>query len=140
MKYTLEDIARYADGLMEAEEQQAFEAALPADKELQEQLALYREVDISLQEHFASEAEREQLKAALQTMRPVYFGTKSNTATSEEAMVAPVQTAPVAPTGKVVSMKRYLGAAMAVAALLVVTLLVWNPLPAIYTKNMQIRK
>lgn len=40
----INDIARYAEGLMEADEQAAFDKELTADASLQQQLALYREV------------------------------------------------------------------------------------------------
>lgn len=128
MKYTYEDIARYADGLMEGEELQAFEAALAADPALQQQLALYREVDASLQQQFGRDEQREQLQGTLQQMRQEFFGA------STVAEQPPVQQ-PAQRTAKVVPFKRYLGVAVAVAAVLVIGLFVWNPFaPDLYTK------
>jgi tetratricopeptide (TPR) repeat protein len=122
MKYTLEDIARYVDGLMEAEERQAFEAALENDVLLQEQLAFHREVEAGLEEAFRKDEQREQLKGTMQQLRQEYFGDKSG-----EAFNA--QTAPVSVTqpGKVVSFKKYVGVAIAVAAVLIIGVFVWNP-------------
>lgn len=128
MKYSNEDIARYADGLMEAEEQQAFEAALAADAELQRQLALYREVDTSLQQAFGRDQQREQLQGTLQQMRQEFFG--KPTATEQP----PIQQ-PSPPAAKVIPFKRYLTVAVAVAAVLIIGVFVWNPFaPDLYAK------
>lgn len=124
MKYTYEDMARYADGLMEAEEQQAFEAALATDAALQQQLALYREVDTSLQQQFGRDEQREQLQGTLRQMRQEFFG--KQTATEQQ---------PEQRTAKVIPFKRYLTVAVAVAAVLIIGVFVWNPFsPDLYTK------
>lgn len=122
MKYTYEDIARYADGLMEAEEQQAFEAALATDPELQQQLALHREVEGVLQQQFAPDEQRQQLQGTLQQLRQEYFGTKTTVQPNEQPGAQPGPQ-----PAKVVPFKRYMGAVIAVAAMLVVVLMVWNP-------------
>lgn len=122
MKYSFEDIARYADDQMTADERQAFDTALGTDPELQQQLALYLDVDTTLQQQFGRDEQREQLQGTLQQMRQEYFGKKAVSQTG-------VQPA------KVISFKRYLGVAIAVAAILVVGLFVWNPFaPNLYEK------
>ena len=60
--YTLDDIARYAEGEMTAEELQAFEQALATDESLRQQLAFYRDVHDSLQQHFTKDAARQNWK------------------------------------------------------------------------------
>jgi Tfp pilus assembly protein PilF len=119
MKYSFEDIARYAEQEMPAEERQAFEAALGTDAELQQQLALYREVDSNLQQQFTPDAQREQLKNTLQGMRSEFFAGKADASTDS--------TANTKAPAKVVSMNRYLKAAVSIAAVLVIGLFVWNP-------------
>jgi tetratricopeptide (TPR) repeat protein len=102
------DIARYAEGDMTAGEQAAFEAALATDETLQQQLALYREVHGTLQQHFAHDTQREQLQHTLKDLRHEFFVTAS----------APA---------KVVPFKRYLQRALAVAAILIAVVFVWQP-------------
>jgi len=46
---TYNDIARYVEGEMTADERSAFEVSLATDEGLRQQLALYQEVDTSLQ-------------------------------------------------------------------------------------------
>lgn len=130
MKYTYEDIARYVDDQMTADERQAFDAALETDPELQQQMALYLDVDTTLQQQFGRDEQREQLQGTLQQMRQEYFGEKA---------ASPLDTASAPQTGvqpaKVIPFKRYLGAAIAVAAVLIVGLFVWNPFaPNLYEK------
>src|SRR5262245_49614192 len=116
-----EDIARYAEGLMEAPEQAAFEAALAADASLQQQLALYREVHDSLQQHFTPDEQREQLQQTLHGLRGEFFTTN---ATSTPAIVVPF--------------RRYLQRAVAVAAILVVAVFIWQPWkPDLFNKYAQ---
>lgn len=122
MKYTYEDIARYEEGLMAAEEQQAFETVLKTDAELQEQVALYREVDTTLEQEYAPDEQRQQLQGTLQGMRQEFFGATAKAPSGEQTVTAPPPT-----TAKVVPFKRYIGVAAAVAAMLIVVLIVWNP-------------
>ena len=126
MKYTYEDIARYADGLMEGEEQQAFEVALAADPELQQQLALHREVEGVLQQQFAPDEQREQLQGTLQQLRQEYFGATTTAQRGGQPVAQPGAQSGSQPA-KVIPFKRYMGVAVAVAAMLVVVLVVWNP-------------
>jgi hypothetical protein len=102
------DIARYAEGEMTAGEQAAFEAALATNETLQQQLALYREVHGSLQQHFAHDAKREQLQHTLKDLRREFFVTAS----------APA---------KVVPLKQYVLRAVAVAAIAIAVVFVWQP-------------
>lgn len=119
MKHSFEDIARYADHEMSAEERAAFEAALDTDPELQQQLAGYRDIERALQQHFTPDEQREQLQATMKGLRSEFF--------TDQAVDAPVAvTTPAAPA-KVVSFNRYLKAAVAIAAVLVIGLFVWKP-------------
>jgi len=94
---TFNDIARYAEGDMTIDEQAAFEATLAADETLRQQLALYRETHGSLQ-----------LQHTLHHMRSEFFNA-------------------VAPAAKVVSFNKYLRSAVAVAAILLAVVFVWQP-------------
>ena len=114
MKYSFEDIANYVHDLMPAEERQAFEAALGTDPELQQQLALYRDVDTTLQQQFAKDEQREQLQGTLLQMRQEYFGAQPGAQSASQP-------------AKVIPFKRYLSVAVAVAAVLIVAMFVWNP-------------
>ena len=104
---TFNDIARYAEGDMTAEERSAFEANLASDATLQQQLALYREAHGSLQQHFSTDGQQEQLKGTLHSLRGEFFNEASQ-------------------PGKVVSMKRWLRGAVAVAAVLIAVVFVWQ--------------
>jgi len=104
---TFNDIARYAEGEMSAEERSAFEAALASDATLQQQLALYRDAHDSLQQHFSTDGQREQLKGTLHSLRGEFFNEASQPA-------------------RVVSMKRWLRGAVAVAAVLIAVVFVWQ--------------
>jgi predicted Zn-dependent protease len=106
--YSFDDIARYAEGEMGAEERFNFEKALADDASLQQQLALYREVHVSLQQHFTNDVEQQPLLHTLQDMRGEFFQASAKQA-------------------KVVSMKRYLRSAMAVAAIFIAAILIWKP-------------
>lgn len=104
---TFNDIARYAEGEMTAEERSAFEANLASDATLQQQLALYREAHDSLQQHFSTDGQREQLQGTLHSLRGEFFNEASQ-------------------PGKVVSMKRWLRGAVAIAAVLISVVFVWQ--------------
>src|SRR5689334_21114206 len=103
---TFNEIARYAEGEMNADERTAFEAALRANESLRQQLALYQEVHGSLQQHFGASAGRDQLQDTLQSMRGEFFGTATQSA-------------------RVVQLKRYLRGAVAVAAILIAVIIIW---------------
>ncbi|OQP64844.1 hypothetical protein A3860_19000 [Niastella vici] len=105
---TFNDIARYAEGEMNADERSAFEVALLADESLRNQLALYQEVHGSLQQHFGADEQRDQLQNTLQSMRGEFFGAATQPA-------------------RVVPMKRYLRGAVAVAAILIAVIVIWQP-------------
>jgi hypothetical protein len=92
---------------MTAEEHSAFEATLASDETLQQQLALYREAHVSLQQHFSADGQREQLQGTLHSLRGEFFNDASQ-------------------PGKVVSMKRWLRGAVAVAAVLIAVVFVWQ--------------
>jgi hypothetical protein len=105
---TFNDIARYAEGEMTAEERSAFEAALASDESLQQQLALYQEVHGSLQQHFNGDDQRHQLQHTMQSLRGEFFSAGSQPA-------------------KVIPFKRYLRSAVAVAAILIAVIIIWQP-------------
>jgi predicted Zn-dependent protease len=119
MKYGIEDIARYAEQEMPADERQTFEAALQADASLQQQLAQYQEVHDSLQQAFSRDEQREQLKHTLQGMRGEFFANKAEAKKDKKG-------------GKVVSMFGVMKVAVAVAAVLVIAVLVWDPFTNVY--------
>lgn len=104
---TFNDIARYAEGDMAADERSAFEAALASDETLQRQLNLYREVHGSLQQHFSADEQRNQLQGSLHSLRGEFFNA-------------------AAQPGKLVSMKRRLLGAVAVAAVFIAVVFVWQ--------------
>ena len=104
---TLNDIARSAEGDMPADERSAFEAALASDETLRQQLNLYREVHGSLQQHFSADEQRDQLQGTLHSLRGEFFKEASQ-------------------PGKLVSMKRWLVGAVAVAAVLIAVVFVWQ--------------
>jgi hypothetical protein len=117
---TINEIARYEEGEMTADERSAFEAALAADETLQRQLALYREVHGSLQQHFSADAQRDQLQGTLQSLQGEFFNEGSQ-------------------PSKVVSIKRWLRTAVAVAAVLIAVVFVWQFLqPDLFEKYSEI--
>ena len=105
---TFNNIARYAEGEMTADEQADFETALASDEALRRQLALYHEVHASLQQQFGADTQRNQLQHTLQSLRGEFFGSNA----------APA---------KVVSFKRYLRSIAAVAAILIAVVFIWQP-------------
>jgi predicted Zn-dependent protease len=105
---TFNDIARYAEGEMTADERSAFESTLASDESLRRQLALYQEVHGSLQQHFSADEQRSPLQDTMQSLRGEFFGAASQPA-------------------KVISFKRYLRSAVAVAAILIAVIIIWQP-------------
>jgi predicted Zn-dependent protease len=105
MNYSFEDIARYAENEMTAEERQLFEAALAADETLQQQLALYNEVQAGLQQQFTRDDKKEALKATLENLGSEYFQQRK---------------------AKVISLRTYIRSAVAVAAA-IIAVLIWQP-------------
>src|SRR5688500_15179774 len=111
--YSLDDIARYAEGEMTAEESQAFEKALAADESLRLQLAFYHDVHNSLQQHFSKDASQLQLEETLQQMRGEYFAKQAKPA-------------------KVIAINRYLRYAMGAAAVILIALFLIKPWQSLY--------
>jgi predicted Zn-dependent protease len=113
---TYNDIARYVEGDMTADERSAFETNLASDAALRQQLALYQEVNASLQQNFRADEQRQQLQHTMQSLRGEFFGAASQPA-------------------KVIPFKRYLRAAVAVAAILIAVVFVWQPWkPSLFNK------
>jgi TolA-binding protein len=91
---------------------------------------LYRDVDSTLQQQFTPDEQREQLKTTMQSLRGEFFGEQVG-----DAGNASVNTPVVKAPAKVVSFNRYLKAAVAIAAVLVIGLFVWQPWQTdLYTK------
>jgi tetratricopeptide (TPR) repeat protein len=105
---TFNDIARYAEGEMTTDERAVFETALASDESLRKQLALYQEVHVSLKHHFNAGEQRIPLQDTMQSLRGEFFGVASQPA-------------------KVISFKRYLRSAVAVAAILIAVIMIWQP-------------
>lgn len=113
---TYNDIARYVEGGMTTDERSAFEVSLASDEGLRQQLALYQEVDTSLQQHFNADEQRQHLQHTMQSLRGEFFGAASQPA-------------------KVISFKKYLRSAVAVAAILIAVVFVWQPWkPSLFNK------
>lgn len=93
---------------MTADERAVFETSLASDESLRKQLALYQEVHVSLQQHFIAGDQRIPLQDTMQTLRGEFFGAASQPA-------------------KVISFKRYLRSAAAVAAILIAVIIIWQP-------------
>ncbi|NML23469.1 hypothetical protein HHL16_21495 [Pseudoflavitalea sp. G-6-1-2] len=117
-KFTIEDAARYAEGLMSAEEQQEFETALTEDSELQQQLNLYKEVNGSLERSFTAAENEEQLRATLKDMRGEFF--------SNDASAATVSKPASAYKATVVKMM-WRKVAITAAAAILIAVFVWQP-------------
>lgn len=102
--YTMEDIARFAEGDMKGEELIQFENALKTDKDVQANLAYYQNVYSSLKMKLGADEKDLDFKVALSEISDNYF--------RKEA--------------KVISMRRYLAWTSAIAAVFVM-FLVWAP-------------
>lgn len=118
-KYTMDDIARYAEGLMEDAELQTFEAALASDEELQEQYKLYTEAESKLKNHFAAEEGEEKLTLTLQGMRKEFFSESTTAQVVNMPSSAPVR-------AKVVKLM-WRKVAITAAAAVLVALFLWQP-------------
>ncbi|THU33578.1 hypothetical protein FAM09_25885 [Niastella caeni] len=105
---TFNDIARYAEGEMTADERSAFETALASDESLRRHLALYQEVHGSMKQYFSADEQRDQLQGTMQSLRGEFFSAASQPA-------------------KVVPFKKYLRSAVAVAAIVIAVLFIWQP-------------
>jgi predicted Zn-dependent protease len=106
--YTFKDIARYEAGEMDAAAKAAFESSLAVDPDLQQQLALYKEVHHSLQQQFGTDPQKEQLQHTFSQLRKEYFQAPASAA-------------------KVFSLKRYLRPAISVAAAAIIAVCIWQP-------------
>lgn len=105
MNDSFENIARYAENEMTAAERQLFETALAADKDLQQQLALYHQVHAGLQQQLAADDKKEALKATLENLGKEHFQR---------------------PGAKVIPLRVYIRGAVAVAAAAIV-IMIWQP-------------
>lgn len=104
------------NGDMSPDEEASFERALQEDPALQELVTLQREVEAGLQQHFGEDEKREQLKATLQPLQQAHFGGNRTVQTTKETRPATV-----------VTFRKYMTAAIAAAAVLIIALFVWDP-------------
>lgn len=117
--YSFDDIARYAENEMSPAEREAFEQALAADETLRQQLAFYKDVHSSLQQHFTKNEGQKNLEETLQQLRGEYFAKQNKPA-------------------KVIAINRYLRYAMGAAAVLLVTIFLWRPWVSLYDQYKEI--
>ncbi|MFT3826928.1 MAG: tetratricopeptide repeat protein [Chitinophagaceae bacterium] len=103
--YEKEHIARYLQNELSDEERSAFETSMQTDTALAEEVALYREALTHLQQRLSKDPTAEALRNNLQSLNKEYFR-------KEEA--------------KVVSFVKYLPRIVAVAAVLVIGIMVWQ--------------
>lgn len=101
--------SRYADGEMNAQEQQTFETLMQQDDELRIYVDQYHEVQNVLKTQFAPDAQRNNLQQTLTGLSNTYF--------KEEEK----------PEAKVVSFRSYAKWISGVAAVLIIGLLLFNP-------------
>jgi predicted Zn-dependent protease len=102
--------ANYADGEMNAQEQQEFELLLQSDAELREYVAQYRQATTALKANLLPDAKLDELKTTLGKLNNQYFK-------AEETK----------PEAKVVSFRQYTRWISGVAAILILGLVVFNP-------------
>lgn len=101
--------SRYADGEMDAPEQQDFEALMQQDDELRNYVTQYREAQNALRMHLVPDPQRDQLKQTLAGLNNTYFKEQEK------------------PEAKVVSFRSYARWISGVAAVLIIGLLIFNP-------------
>lgn len=102
--YSMEDIARFAEGDMTPEEQSLFEEALQSDTELQSSLSFYRNVHSSLKMKLSNDKKDEEFKESLRRISNKHFNKDA----------------------KVITMRRYIIWTSAIAAMFVL-FLIWAP-------------
>jgi hypothetical protein len=97
--------ANYVDGEMDAQEQKDFELQMQSDAELRQYVEQYRQASIALSRHLSPDKNLDNLKQTLGSLNQQYFK----------------------PEAKVVSFKSYTRWISAVAAMLILGLIVFNP-------------
>lgn len=102
--YSMEDIARFAEGDMDAEERFEFENALKTDLNLQADLAYYQNVHSSLKMKLGTDVNDREFQDSLSEISKNYFKKQA----------------------RVISMRRYVAWTSAIAAVFVL-FLVWAP-------------
>ncbi|MBC8053842.1 MAG: hypothetical protein H7Y13_12325 [Sphingobacteriaceae bacterium] len=104
MKYSMEDIARFAEGDMDGDERAEFEKVLQADIDLKSGLASYQNIHSSLKMKLSNDDKDKDFKQTLDEVSADYFKQKS----------------------KVIPITRYLAWTSAIAAVFVL-FLIWSP-------------
>lgn len=113
MKYTIDDIARYAEGAMEDREQAAFENALAGDAALRDELEKYYDIRSGLRMELQEDPQKDALLQTLDAFKGEYFS----------------------PSMRVVSFRRRLIRVLPAAAAVILILLIWAPWkPNLYQK------
>jgi hypothetical protein len=97
--------ANYVDGEMEPKEQKDFELQMQTDAELRQYVEQYRQASIALSRHLSPDKKLDNLKQTLGSLNQQYFK----------------------PEAKVVSFKNYTRWISAIAAVLILGLIVFNP-------------
>ena len=106
--YNYDMISRYVDGEMNAEELKAFEEQLQTDAALQEEVDLYKELNLALKIKFHPDENEPALRNTMEELRADYFTTTR---------------------AKVIPMRRFRWAAISSAAVLILAVLItiWSP-------------
>lgn len=104
-------VARYLEGDMENQEKAQFETSVQTDPELQQLLAEYKDVHLTLKMKLAPDEADKKMEATLSALSKQYF-TDASEETDQKTVV--------------VSLKLYLKW-MSIAAVLIIGLLVWAP-------------
>lgn len=105
MKYTIDDIVKFAEDAMEEKEKANFEQVLALDPTLREKVQEYYQLRRTLHMGLEDDPEKEALKDTLSELNQQYFKEK----------------------GKVISIRKVLMRAVPVAAAAVIILFVWAP-------------
>lgn len=105
VKYTIDDIARYAGDAMEMQEKAYFEQALGTEPELRRQLEEYYDIRSTLRMGLERESDEILLKESLSKLNNQYFGQRA----------------------KKISLKKFIYRTLSAASATILILYVWSP-------------
>jgi len=117
--YDKEMIIRYVEDELPAEERQQFEEDLQKDASLADEVALYRELKLVLQERLPADAGVDALRGTLTGMNTRYFEASSAAGTSSVVRDLPRAGA------KRISMTRWVAGMAAAASVILAVVLLW---------------
>lgn len=135
MNFDYEKIEQYIEGKLEGEALAEFEAKLLTDKDLAEEVALYKDVNMTLTSVYAHEHEDAALAETFSQLGRKYF-TESATTIQEpdstkikqdNTKVVPLRPAQKEKTTKQWSGFRWLRPAIGLAVVALIALLIWQP-------------